>query len=412
MKNKKCMCLILALSLSTSTLVMADVEQDVINAQTQYVEYQKGIDAMTAEVVKYNSEIEEFISKIDSAESELESLNIEIEQNELRIKSLEEELVKTEELKGNRLRSYHKSGGLDYLTLLFDSENFNDLLDKVQYTTKLMALDKDLMNKIEESKAEVASLVKKQEENKKSIKSLLIDLESDKKDLEIKTREQELVLQELMQEQETFGKEVLEVAEMNLLAPQLEVIEDSSSSVSSLQSSVNQLIAIRDNQLTMDAVISKVNDYISQANSIIEEKQAAIAQQEALAEQANASRGDVSYSGNGSASSLVDYAYQFIGLPYVWGAVGPNTFDCSGFTSYVYRHAAGIEISRTTYTQINVGTPVAYSDMQPGDLVFTYGNEHVGIYVGGGQYINATYPGSTIRVTPVTNFYAARRVLY
>ena len=77
----------------------------------------------------------------------------------------------------------------------------------------------------------------------------------------------------------------------------------------------------------------------------------------------------------------------------------------------MYRHCAGIEITRTTYTQINVGVPVSYNNMQPGDLVFTYDNEHVGIYVGGGMYINATYPGSTVRVTPVTNFYAARRVL-
>ena len=64
----------------------------------------------------------------------------------------------------------------------------------------------------------------------------------------------------------------------------------------------------------------------------------------------------------------------------------------------MYRHCAGIEITRTTYTQINVGVPVSYNNMQPGDLVFTYDNEHVGIYVGSGMYINATYPGSTIRV--------------
>ena len=112
-----------------------------------------------------------------------------------------------------------------------------------------------------------------------------------------------------------------------------------------------------------------------------------------------------------SASKLVSYAKSLLGKPYVWGAQGPSSFDCSGFTSYVYRHCAGIEITRTTYTQINVGVPVSYNNMQPGDLVFTYDNEHVGIYVGGGMYINATYPGSTVRVTPVTNFYAARRVL-
>ena len=114
---------------------------------------------------------------------------------------------------------------------------------------------------------------------------------------------------------------------------------------------------------------------------------------------------------SGSSSSIVDYAYQFLGTPYDYGATGPSAFDCSGFTSYVFRNAAGVEISRTTYSQVGVGQEVSYNELQPGDLVFTYGLDHVGIYVGNGQYIHAPYPGESVKVSPVTSFYTARRVL-
>lgn len=108
---------------------------------------------------------------------------------------------------------------------------------------------------------------------------------------------------------------------------------------------------------------------------------------------------------------VINEAYKHLGKPYVYGATGPNSFDCSGFTQYVYKQAVGIDITRTTYSQINVGTSISYSQLQPGDLVFTYNNEHVGIYVGNGQYINAPQPGEYVKVSPITSFYAARRVL-
>ena len=67
----------------------------------------------------------------------------------------------------------------------------------------------------------------------------------------------------------------------------------------------------------------------------------------------------------------------------------------------MFRNAAGVDITRTTYSQLGVGTPVSYDELQPGDLVFTYGQDHVGIYVGNGQYIHAPQPGDSVKVSPV-----------
>lgn len=108
---------------------------------------------------------------------------------------------------------------------------------------------------------------------------------------------------------------------------------------------------------------------------------------------------------------VIAEAKKQIGKEYLYGAIGPDRFDCSGLVQYVLKKAVGINLPRTTYQQINVGTPVSYSQLQPGDLVFTYGVDHVGIYVGGGKYIHAPYEGETVKISPITDFYAARRVL-
>ncbi|MEU9990498.1 NlpC/P60 family protein [Streptomyces sp. NPDC048045] len=101
------------------------------------------------------------------------------------------------------------------------------------------------------------------------------------------------------------------------------------------------------------------------------------------------------------AAAAVAYAYQKLGSPYVWGATGPNAFDCSGLAQAAY-HSAGVSLPRTTYAQINAGRRVSRSELQPGDLVFFYsGISHVGIYVGNGQMIHAPNPSAPVRLAPV-----------
>ncbi|KPH97347.1 NLP/P60 protein [Actinobacteria bacterium OV450] len=101
------------------------------------------------------------------------------------------------------------------------------------------------------------------------------------------------------------------------------------------------------------------------------------------------------------AARAVAFAYGAIGKPYVWGATGPGSFDCSGLTQAAWR-SAGVSLPRTTYTQINAGQRVSRDQLAPGDLVFFYsGVTHVGLYIGNGQMIHAPRPGSTVRVAPV-----------
>ncbi|WP_328901859.1 NlpC/P60 family protein [Streptomyces sp. NBC_00441] len=112
--------------------------------------------------------------------------------------------------------------------------------------------------------------------------------------------------------------------------------------------------------------------------------------------------GTGSDTGSGSSAStkaekVLAFARAQIGKPYVWGATGPASYDCSGLTQAAWK-AAGVDIPRTTWDQVNVGTRIATADLQPGDLVFFYDDiSHVGIYKGDGMMIHAPKPGANVR---------------
>lgn len=127
----------------------------------------------------------------------------------------------------------------------------------------------------------------------------------------------------------------------------------------------------------------------------------------------------------GGGSAVANLAMQFLGYPYVYGAMGPSSFDCSGLACYVYSQY-GASISRTTYDQVYNGIGVNfgykdYSQMVPGDLLlFATGGSigHAGIYLGGGQFIHAANPSTGVVIDDLNNDYWAstlahvRRIIY
>ena len=111
---------------------------------------------------------------------------------------------------------------------------------------------------------------------------------------------------------------------------------------------------------------------------------------------------------------IVAYAKKFLGYKYVYGASGPNSFDCSGFTSYVYKHF-GYSLNRTSGGQRSNGTGVSKSNLEPGDILCFSG--HVGIYIGGNKFIHAANPSKGVIISSLSESYyvktyiTARRIL-
>ncbi|WP_189544201.1 C40 family peptidase [Streptomyces gelaticus] len=144
------------------------------------------------------------------------------------------------------------------------------------------------------------------------------------------------------------------------------------------------------------------------AEELAKQQAAAKAEAERKAEEAAKGSGGGSGTGTGTGSGsdsrattkaekVLAFARAQIGKPYVWGATGPASYDCSGLTQAAWK-SAGVDIPRTTWDQVKTGTRVATADLRPGDLVFFYDDiSHVGIYKGDGMMIHAPKPGANVR---------------
>ena len=114
-------------------------------------------------------------------------------------------------------------------------------------------------------------------------------------------------------------------------------------------------------------------------------------------------------SADGRAGVAVRAALSRLGRPYVWGATGPDQFDCSGLVQWSYAQA-GLHLDRTTYQQINDGIPVPHSQVRPGDLVFPHAG-HVQLAIGNNLVVEAPYSGASVRVSPLGSNVQIRRPL-
>ncbi|MFC7809348.1 C40 family peptidase [Streptomyces olivaceus] len=140
-------------------------------------------------------------------------------------------------------------------------------------------------------------------------------------------------------------------------------------------------------------------------------RQEEAAQQQGSGSSSGSSESSTPGSSNGTqAQKALAFAQAQIGKPYVWGATGPGSYDCSGLTQAAWK-AAGVTLPRTTYDQVNAGTTVSVSQAQPGDLVFFYDDiSHVGLYVGDGKMVHAPKPGAYVREESI--FYDGESSIY
>ncbi len=116
----------------------------------------------------------------------------------------------------------------------------------------------------------------------------------------------------------------------------------------------------------------------------------------------------------GGDGSIVNFAMQYVGYPYVWAGEGPYGFDCSGFTMFVVKNVLGLNITHDMFVQYDMGAPVGRGELQPGDLVFfqntfQFGLSHVGIYIGGGQFVHAENESTGVMVSDINSDYYSSR---
>lgn len=352
------------------------------------------------EIYSLNTDIDKLNDKITQNEEELKAISSDIEASKKEMADQETKIVEQEEMLSKRVRELYKTGGQNnYIIMLLDSKGFTDFVSKVVTVSKIVDLDKKVVAELKDSKDELASNVIALEKKGEEITTTTEENKKALAELETKKKEQELLVNNMVQVRSGLGEGYLVTSERSLISQQLKVLKESNS-LEELQAAIGQLLNIRDKQIKSLAVIEEIN------NSILEANKRVTGLEQFLKEKGTTV--DIS---KVTGSSIVSYAYQFLGKPYVSAGNGPDVFDCSGFTRFVYNNIAGIDITRTTYSQIEQGTQVSYSDLQLGDLVFVYGVDHVGIYVGGGSYIHAPQPGETVQVSQITSFTEGRRII-
>ncbi|HEX4747171.1 MAG TPA: NlpC/P60 family protein [Gaiellaceae bacterium] len=182
-----------------------------------------------------------------------------------------------------------------------------------------------------------------------------------------------------------------------------------------------------------NALLESVKDEIAQMRAEEQRRQAALAEQARaraqaaqLAAQVQSDAAQESYDSAVVAPAydpnlpapryahVVGIAMQYLGVPYVWGGSSPSTgFDCSGFTMYVYAQV-GVSLPHHAASQYQLGTPVPRDQLAPGDLVFFSGLGHMGMYIGGGQFIHAPHTGDVVKISSMDerwgNYVGARRL--
>ncbi|WP_195972936.1 NlpC/P60 family protein [Clostridium thermobutyricum] len=421
--------------LPTITANAEPVNKEVQAAQDQYAEMQANIAKITEKINSYNSQIEPLVVNVQNNKQEISDLQKQMENTQQEIEQAKEKISKQEEVLGNRLSDMYKSGGeFSYVNLIFGANNFSDLINRIEVATRIITTDKNIVETLKNDKENLDNQVKSLQEKTKKVEDLKTKNEKELENLQNLKSEQEVIGQQANEAQKEFDKKYLSRYEKEIVSGQLSVLNNNSSSISDLKSAISQITDLNNSQIKSPIVKQEIQDAIANGKRLISQKEAqARAEQEAQAraeQEANrgsngnsTSNSSGSSSNNGSsnnvappsankatAQAVLNEAYKHLGKPYVWGATGPNSFDCSGFTSYVYKKVTGRWIGRTTYDQINVGTPVSRSQLQPGDLVFTSAG-HVGIYVGNNNFINAPRTGSNVSVMPLWSFYAARRIL-
>lgn len=422
--------------------------QEVEDARNKYAAIETKIAEINEKIQTLDSEMEKLTNEIESNQAEIDNLNNQIELTEKEIDKVKQDIANKEDILGERLREIYKSGGTsDYITLIFSAKSFSDLISKINAANKVVQLDQDMIEDVKNTKKSLDEKVTSLDEKVSETEALNEEVKKQSQEVEANKSEQEKLAAEAKSEQEKFDAEYLSVLELQLVQAQIDVCYNSNSSYDDLNNAITNLRLVRDNQIKSPTAEEKINEAIEHAKPIREQKkeeeerqraaeaerQAQLAR-EAEERQSQVNRGESTSSSSSSSSSnsssnsgsssssssgvttsgstqaIVNEAFKHLGKDYVWGAKGPDNFDCSGFTSYVYKTVTGIWIGGDTYSQIYAGREVSYSELQPGDLIFPHSG-HVGIYIGNGQMIHAPHTGDVVKVSPVYKFWRARRIL-
>ncbi len=424
--KKRIVCLTLAILMCGSQVVsvMADRESDLREEQAWTSQQ---LDATYARMSALWDQKQQLESQIESLNSDLVNVMVSIQTLENDIASKEAEIEKT---KGDLTKAqnakdkqytamkkriqylYEKGGNNAWFQMMLNADNLADLLTRAEYTQQMYEQDRESLQKYARTIEEVQKLEEQYEKEKADFETMKEEYEAQQSNLQYQldvTRansadceneiayaqqqateyanlleQQQAEIEQLEAERIAAEEEARRQAEAAAAAAAAEAAESGDTSAE-VQYDESGNVESGSSDASSDYEYDEYGNVIDTGNTVD------------YSSSDSSSESSSSSSSSGSGSSVVDYATQFVGNPYVWGGTSLTSgADCSGFVQSVYANF-GVSLPRTSYEQQNAGYEVSYADAQPGDLI-CYGG-HVAIYMGNGQIVHASNARDGIKVS-------------
>lgn len=300
----------MAISISANHVVFADTVNDkkstIQENKVKYSQLDNEVISLNSQVSKLNNEIEDLNAKLEDNKAKMKDTEENLKETESKVSTLKTEIDEKQSVLGKRMRAMYKSkDSMNPVVFLLKSEDLSDLITRIDALARVTALDKNLIQSLDEQKDSLNSDIKKLERDKAELKELKASTEESLKTLDSKKIEEQKKIDELNKQKEAV-LEVIKENEMSLISHSVSVI-NSSSSINELESAVstlNQLIP----QLNIDSVKEAANNSVQAAKNKIESLKAKKAEEAAKNNAANSS--NTTSSNNSSSQPSSDGKYK------------------------------------------------------------------------------------------------------
>ncbi|WP_078428362.1 NlpC/P60 family protein [Alkalihalobacterium alkalinitrilicum] len=367
------------------------------------VNFSAQIEEFETNILTYDNKIIESIAKIEELTKEIERGQKQIENNQEEIDEAQERFDSLKEIYFERLRAMQQNGQspmLTYIDVILSSKGFSDLIERVTLISQVIDQDQKLLDNLQTAEIELTKL---QENLVKEVAQLEINKQTVEDERASMERNKSTVMQELERVKELQRQEEVRLAEEARIAEEAARAEEERQAATLAQQTQQN---VQNNNQTTQSQPTVTNTTSEPTTTPTNTSVNTNTNQNTVTKTVNSGNSD-------KVSQLINYSKQFLGTPYVWGGTTPSGFDCSGFTSYVFR-SVGVNLPRTSRQQATVGVAVPTNQVQPGDLIFRGSPiHHVGIYIGNGQYIHSPQTGDVVKISSYnpSKHTQARRVL-
>ena len=444
--KKRIVCLTLAIMMcaSQAVSVSASREQELREEQAwtsaqldatyaQIDQFYAAKQQLADEIAALDANLVNVMVSIQTLEGDISNKEADIQQTQSDLQKAQNAKDKQYEAMKKRIQYLYEKGGSDaWFQMMVNADNLSDLLTKAEYTQKMYDYDRESLEKYVNTIEQVTRLGEQYQQEKAELEGMKQEYEAESVNLQTAIDERkatsanydnEIAYAQQManeyaaliqqQQAEIEYLEAQRIAAEEAARAQAEaeaaaaaeaeaqqqeetvVYDEDGNEVDASEAAENGDVVYDEDGNEVDASeVAAENEY-SEDNYEYDEYGNVIDSSNTVDPSEYESSYDSSYSGSGS--SVVDYATQFVGNPYVWGGTSlTNGADCSGFVQSVYKNF-GVDLPRTSYEQQNAGTEVSYEDAQPGDLI-CYGG-HVAIYMGDGKIVHASNAKDGIKIS-------------